>query len=132
VFFARWFDPVTGQLLLTETDDGNQIREAGEILAGGLRFPRQIITVSKGKDGTTSKSTITFDLIKVNELAPASQFAVPLPPPRSGSSTPGLPELAPPLSVPAPDHPTSPVPDPTQPPGATPASPPLFQMPNLK
>ncbi len=132
VFFARWFDPVTGQLLMTETDDGNQIREAGDILAGGLRFPRQIITVTKAKDGTLNKSTITFDSITVNEPAPASLFAVPLPPLRSAPGASGSSPSLPPLTMPPSGSTNGQIPNPTSPPGPTPASPPLFQMPNLK
>jgi len=122
VYFARWFDPITGQLLLTETDDGNSIREKGEILSGGLRFPRQIITVSKGANGTTITSTITFDKITVNEPAPDAMFAVPLPQPHTG--LPGLNGPTPALTLPAPDQKNPPLPGET--------GPTLFQMPNLK
>jgi outer membrane lipoprotein-sorting protein len=125
VFFARWFDPVSGQLLQTETDDGNKIREAGEILSGGLRFPRQIITVSKGPNGATNTSTITFDTIKVNEPAPDSAFAVPLPPPRSANNAPPFAPPDPTLTIPPPpDHTPAPPPDP--------GTSPLFPTPNVK
>ncbi len=96
--FARWFDPATGRLLLTETDDGTSIREEGELVVAGLRFPKKIITTAKTKAGTTVSTTIVFDKITVNEPLDAKLFAPPrltattTPPP---PPTPAMPAITP-------------------------------------
>lgn len=73
IAFTRYFDKATGRLLRTDTEDGNQIREEGEMIVEGIRFPRTIVT--RTTDGKIA--TITFDSVKVNERIPASEFAVP-------------------------------------------------------
>lgn len=77
IIFFRYFDLATGRLLLTETDQGERIREEGELVASGIRFSRKVITTSKLPDGTERVVTVTFDRIIVNEPAPASDFALP-------------------------------------------------------
>lgn len=71
--FTRYFDKATGRLLRTDTENGNQIREDGELVVDGIRFPRTLIT--RTADGQIS--TITFESVKVNERFPDSEFAVP-------------------------------------------------------
>jgi outer membrane lipoprotein-sorting protein len=89
VRFARWFDPETGRLLQTETDDGALIREEGELTAGGLRFPKKITSISVGKAGTKTTSTIVFEKITLNEPMPPQAFAPPRPSgPASGAAIP--------------------------------------------
>lgn len=78
VKFVRWFDPTTGELIQTETDDGSIIREAGEMVVAGVRFPKRITTTLKATDGSSSTATIEFDKIVVNDLAPESAFSTPL------------------------------------------------------
>lgn len=73
IVFTRYFDKATGRLVKTETENGGEIREEGELRAGGLRFPRTLI--NKSPNGQTA--TITFDSVKVNEPFPADTFAVP-------------------------------------------------------
>ena len=106
--FERWFDPATGRLIQTATDDGSVIREEGELLSGGLRFPQKLITTAKGKDGATVTSTITFEKISLNEPLADKDFAMPRPtlatpslltPPAQPSLTPELPKATP--SVPS-------------------------------
>lgn len=73
VVFIRYFDKATGQLVKTETENGGEIREEGEIYANGIRFPRRVIN----KTPTGSVTAITFDTVTVNETFPADTFAVP-------------------------------------------------------
>jgi outer membrane lipoprotein-sorting protein len=81
IVFYRSFDPTTGRLMLSETDQGGRIREEGEILVNGLRFPRKVITISKAVDekGQPYDNTIviTFEKITLNESFPRSFFEVP-------------------------------------------------------
>lgn len=77
IIFYRYFDETSGRLVLTETESGSSIRELGEIMVNGLRFPRVIVNTLKGADGKEQTITITFDQITVNESFPASIFAVP-------------------------------------------------------
>ena len=73
IIFHRYFDKASGRLVKTETESGGEIREEGEMIANGVRFPRKVI--NKGADG---KSTvISFDKVIVNETIPAGDFAVP-------------------------------------------------------
>ena len=81
ISFTRYFDAGTGRLILTETDRGDRIREEGEIVAGGVRFPQKVTSVSAGTDATGKptgvRTVITFDRITVNETVPDSTFEVP-------------------------------------------------------
>jgi hypothetical protein len=77
IIFYRYFDLANGRLILTETESGASIREHGEIMVNGIRFPKTIFSTTKGKDGKDETVTITFDKITVNETFPDSVFAVP-------------------------------------------------------
>ena len=78
--FARYFDVATGRLVLTETMPVGSIREEGEIIVAGVRFPQKLVaTGTAGTDGKTRVITITFDRIALNETFPASTFEQPLP-----------------------------------------------------
>jgi len=77
IIFYRYFEVATGRLVLTETESGASIREHGEILVNGIRFPKMIFSTAKGKDGKDETVTITFDRIAVNETFADSVFAVP-------------------------------------------------------
>ena len=77
IVFTRSFDVATGRLVLTETDSGTKIREEGEIQAGGLRFPKRIVTVNTLPDGGTRTLRVTFTEITVNPDLAADTFAVP-------------------------------------------------------
>jgi len=84
--FTRYFDETTGKLILTETEQGGSIREDGEILANGLRFPKKIVTISKTEGGKERSVSIEFQTVTVNEAFADELFAVPQivpPPPRS-------------------------------------------------
>ncbi len=77
IVFIRSFDLATGRLVLTETDAGAEIREEGELLAGGIRFPKRIVTTSPLPEGGVRTLRITFTEITVNPAIPADTFAVP-------------------------------------------------------
>lgn len=79
IVFTRYFDPATGRLLLTETEQGARIREEGEITAGGVRFPRRITTEMTLPGGTQRRVVINVDSVTVNEVFAADTFRVPLP-----------------------------------------------------
>jgi outer membrane lipoprotein-sorting protein len=73
IVFTRYLDRATGRLIKTVTEAGGEIREEGEILVSGVRFPQRLIT----KDPSGQVVTVTFTQIKVNEAIPDSEFAVP-------------------------------------------------------
>ena len=76
IVFYRYFDHNTGKLVQTETENGTVIKEEGEILVNGIRFPKSIVTA--GKPGVKAPTvTITFEEIKLNETFADSLFAVP-------------------------------------------------------
>lgn len=70
--FIRHFARESGDLLLSETESGGQIREKGEIRVQGVRFPRELLNVEGGKT-----STVLFTRVDVNEDFPDSMFEIP-------------------------------------------------------
>jgi hypothetical protein len=70
---TRYYDKATARLVKTETEQGVEIREEGEMFAEGIRFPRKVS--NREKSGRTI--TMTFDRIVLNENYPAGDFAVP-------------------------------------------------------
>jgi hypothetical protein len=76
IVFIRYFDQATGRLVLTETEQGGSIREEGEIMADGIRFPRRIITTTKQADGKERSVTVNFDKVTVNETFASTLFVV--------------------------------------------------------
>lgn len=77
IVFYRYFDVGTGRLVFTETEAGGTIREQGEMIIQGIRFPRTIVTSTKNSKGQMVTVTINFEKVTVNEVFPASHFAVP-------------------------------------------------------
>jgi outer membrane lipoprotein-sorting protein len=77
IVFYRYFEQATGRLVLTETESGGSIREKGEIVVNGVRFPKTIINTSKHDATSTQTITINFSQITVNETFPDSVFAIP-------------------------------------------------------
>lgn len=73
IVFTRYFAKDSGALVKTETEAGGEIREEGELVVQGLRFPRKLI--NKAPNG--SLAIITFETIEVNKAFPADTFAVP-------------------------------------------------------
>jgi len=82
IVYVRYFDPETGKLLYTETDQGARIREEGEKIVSGIRFPERIINVTTLPDGKERVVTITIREVSVNEPFSADLFRVPLNAPR--------------------------------------------------
>ncbi len=76
IIFQRYFDRTTGRLVKTETESGGEIREVGEIIVRGVRFPKKVINKSANGQATT----IVFDQVILNERIPVSEFAVPVVP----------------------------------------------------
>jgi hypothetical protein len=73
IVFLRYFEKSTGHLVKTVVEGGGEIREEGEVIVNGVRFPKKVINTS----ATGLSTTITFDQIVVNESFPADTFAVP-------------------------------------------------------
>ena len=73
IIFHRFFDRASGRLVRTETESGGEIREEGEIIVDGVRFPRKVI--NKAPNGQVT--SLVFDRIMLNETVPAEVFAVP-------------------------------------------------------
>jgi len=73
VTFIRFFEKSTGRLIKTETENGTEIREEGEIRVQGVRFPGRV--VNKSPNGNVT--VITFEKITLNEAFPAEIFSVP-------------------------------------------------------
>jgi hypothetical protein len=73
MIFVRFFDKNTGRLVKTEMRGGGEIREEGEMIVQGVRFPRRVINRTANGHSTV----ITFEKITVNESFPLATFAVP-------------------------------------------------------
>ncbi len=73
IVFLRYFEKSTGRLVKTEIENGGEIREEGQMVVSGIRFPRKVINRTAGGKDTT----ISFDRVTVNEPFPAEAFAVP-------------------------------------------------------
>lgn len=82
IVYTRYFDPSSGRLLLTETDQGVRIREEGEIMVDGIRFPKRIINVTTQADAKERVVTIKIETVTVNESFSDDLFRVPLVLPR--------------------------------------------------
>lgn len=77
IIFHRYFEVGTGRLVYTETESGGTIREQGEMIVNGIRFPKSIVTSSKNAKGQTVTVTIEFEKVILNEVIPAREFEVP-------------------------------------------------------
>ena len=77
IIFYRFIDAATGHLISTETEAGTTLREQGELMTGGIRFPKTIVTTNKSAGGQTQVITLNFEKITLNEAMPAKHFAVP-------------------------------------------------------
>lgn len=91
VVYVRYFDRATGRLVCSDTLGGARIREHGEIVAGGVRFPKSIVTVETEGPSKGTTSTYTFERIDVNGQIPADLFAVPLLQPTRAAEAPPFP-----------------------------------------
>lgn len=75
--FHRYFDPATARLVRSEMENGTVIREQGEFVVSGIRFPRSIITTPAGAAKSEQEIVVTFDRIVVNDVLPDARFAMP-------------------------------------------------------
>jgi len=73
ITFLRYFDRATGRLVKTVVEGGGEIREEGEMIVSGVRFPKQVIN----KSSSGRSTSITFEQVTVNDSFPAETFAVP-------------------------------------------------------
>jgi outer membrane lipoprotein-sorting protein len=76
IIFYRYFDPATGRLVQTETEDGGITLEEGEVIVKGVKYPKAMKMMLKGAKGQTQAVSITFDSITVNETFPAALFRI--------------------------------------------------------
>ncbi len=79
IIFYRYFDPATGRLVQTETEDGGVTREEGERIVNGVRFPERMKMTIKGAGGQSQNVTVHLETIVVNETFPAEIFRMPGP-----------------------------------------------------
>jgi hypothetical protein len=81
IVYERYFDRDTGRLVLTVRGQ-ETIRESGEIMADGVRFPKTIVSTAKSPDGKEQVATVTFTSVVLNEPLSSDLFAAPsnLPP----------------------------------------------------
>ena len=77
IVFRRYFALETGRLVYTETETGEIQREQGEIVAGGIRFPKSVKIDTKNAAGQPQTVALDFERITVNETFPDSLFRVP-------------------------------------------------------
>ncbi|MDO8543917.1 MAG: hypothetical protein Q7S40_26025 [Opitutaceae bacterium] len=77
IIFFRYFDLGTGRLVYTETESGGSIREQGEVVVNGIRFPKSIVTATKNQAGQVQTVTISFEKVEVNQPFPTTMFSVP-------------------------------------------------------
>lgn len=73
IYYVRNFKASTGQLLLTEIETGERIKESGEIIVNGIRFPKTLISFLDGAE----VHRIEFDSIEVNPKLDDSLFKQP-------------------------------------------------------
>lgn len=77
IIFYRHFDKATGRLVYTETESGGTLREQGELVVSGIRFPKTLVTTNKLPNDKVQTVTINIEKVTVNEVFPSSLFAVP-------------------------------------------------------
>ena len=77
IVFHRYFDVSSGRLVLTETGEGDRIREEGQLESGGLRFPKSLISTKRTPDGKERVVTLRFHRVVTNQAFPDSLFRVP-------------------------------------------------------
>jgi hypothetical protein len=77
IVFFRYFDLATGRLVFTETEAGATLRESGEIVAGGIRFPKTVVTTTPAGSGKFRSVSLTYEKVTVNEVFPTKLFTYP-------------------------------------------------------
>jgi hypothetical protein len=86
--YQRYFDRDSGRLVLT-INGSESIRESGEIMVNGVRFPKAIASTSRDGSGKDLTATATFERISVNDPLEPGLFAVPTFPVAEPAAVPG-------------------------------------------
>lgn len=73
IHFDRYFEKSSGRLLVTVTAEGLEIRDLGETVVDGIRFPERQMLYMDGKP----VNEITFDSVSINRDLPDDLFAMP-------------------------------------------------------
>ena len=73
IYYERYFDIVTGELISTINKNGVEIKEVGEIMVDGIRFPEKVITLVDSEVA----NIVTFVEVLLNEELSESLFDVP-------------------------------------------------------
>ena len=73
IYYERYFDAETGELISTINQNGVEIKEVGEIMVDGIRFPKKLITLVDSEIA----NIVTFVEIFINEELDESLFDVP-------------------------------------------------------
>ena len=73
IHYKRYFDVNTGKLLATINDKGIEIKDIGEFIVDGIRFPREQIRIEDGK----KKDTLSFNKIIINAPMDDKIFELP-------------------------------------------------------
>ena len=76
IVFERFFDRDTGKLVLS-VRSGESIRESGEIVVDGVKFPKTITSTAKTASGKEIVTKVTFDSVVLNEAVKGDAFAAP-------------------------------------------------------
>jgi hypothetical protein len=76
IVYERYFDRDTGRLVLT-VRGAETIRESGEIMVDGVRFPKTIASSTKTPTGKELVATVTFSSVVLNEKLGPDVFAAP-------------------------------------------------------
>ncbi len=86
IYYERYFDVKTGDLISTLNDQGLEIREVGQMVVDGVRFPQKVISLIDGE----IVNTVEFTEIILNEELDDSYFELPnfAPPKRTGEKKP--------------------------------------------
>ncbi len=73
LYYERYFNIETGELISTINNNGVEIKEVGEIVVDGIRFPEKVITLVDGDIA----NIVTFMEILINEELDESLFDIP-------------------------------------------------------
>jgi hypothetical protein len=73
IVLTRYLEKTTARLVKTETETGTEVREEGEMLVNGIRFPRKVVN----REATGKQVIMVFEQVVLNEVYPAGEFSVP-------------------------------------------------------
>ncbi len=73
IFYKRYFDVQTGELISTVNDQGLEIKEVGQMVVDGVRFPQKVVSLIDGE----IVNTVEFTEIILNEDLDSSYFDLP-------------------------------------------------------